>query len=176
MYCDYTEKIIKRYKIRNNYVTTWQYLNDPERVKNRLPDTMGVYFVIYPYDRKDDMFMNPGTGGYFKGKDPNVPIDVLCSKWVEGADILYIGKAGGITKSGRTSNATLRKRIIELLKFGCGNGIGHWGGRYLWQHKENEDFPIYWYDCNQENPVELERMLIEDFIVEYGVKPFANLR
>jgi hypothetical protein len=83
MYCDYTEKIIKRYKIRNNYVTKWQYLNDPERVKNRLPDTMGVYFVIYPYDRKDDMFMNPGTGGYFKGKDPNVPIDVLCSKWVE---------------------------------------------------------------------------------------------
>jgi hypothetical protein len=36
MYCDYTEKIIKRYKIRNNYVTKWQYLNDPAMVNRCL--------------------------------------------------------------------------------------------------------------------------------------------
>jgi hypothetical protein len=175
MYCNYTRELISRFQL-NRYVTKEQYLNDPERVKNKLPDSKGVYFVVHPCNRKDDIFMYPGTGRHFKGKDPNVPIEVLRAKWVEGADILYIGKAGGTYKNGKTSSATLKKRIIELLKFGCGKNIGHRGGRYICQHKENKDFRIYWYECDQENPAELERQLIGDFIAEYGVKPFANLR
>jgi DNA polymerase-3 subunit delta len=65
------------------------------------------------------------------------------------------------------------KRVVIVEDFPAG---GESIKESYTEAEENEDFPIYWYDCNQENPVELERMLIEDFIVEYGVKPFANLR
>jgi hypothetical protein len=136
-----------------------------------------VYFVIYPYEWPEDLFLATGTGGHFKGKDPNVPVEELWGNWVEDADILYIGQTGGISKNGKPSEATLQRRIIQLLQFGNGKNVGHWGGRYLWQHKNSPDFRVYWCACTDEDPATLKRELIDDFKRNYGNRgPFGNLR
>ena len=173
-YRDYTDNLIKKYGLLD-YVTLKQYRLNPTNVNARLPNSKGIYFVVYPYMRPEGLFLPTGSGGYFQGKNPNVPIEDLRVKWVEDADILYIGKAGGAYINGKVSTATLKKRIIALLRFGNGKKVGHWGGRYLWQHKFSEDFKVYWHPCRDENPVYLEKELIAGFEKLYGKKPFANL-
>ena len=195
-YSDYTEDIISRFNL-SEFITLNEYLQDPSSVRCKLPECKGIYFVIFPYFWPEYDFLEKGTGGFFKGKDPNIPItlpdidwslnetviskyinetETLFGNWIEDADILYIGRAGGINKNGKVSNATLKDRIIALLLFGNGKRVGHWGGRYIWQHSESYDFRIYWYVCkDDENPVELEKKLLEEFVIEYQRLPFANL-
>ena len=43
-------------------------------------------------------FLPVGTGGLFKGEDPNVSIAELQNNWVEGTPVVYIGKATSIKK------------------------------------------------------------------------------
>ena len=155
--------------------TLRQYKSNPKDVNSKLTDSKGIYFVIYPYMRPEGLFLPTGSGGYFQGKNPNVPVEDLWMNWVEDADILYIGKAGGAYINRKVSTATLKKRIIALLRFGNSKKVGHRGGRYLWQHKFSEDFRVYWLPCKDENPVYLEKELIADFEKLYGKKPFANL-
>ena len=62
--------------------------------QSAVPQEQGVYLVLNT--RQNDInFINPGVGGFFQGRNPNVPIDVLREKFIDDA-ILYIGKAGGI--------------------------------------------------------------------------------
>lgn len=173
-YRDYTDNIIKKYGLLD-YVTLNQYRSNPTDVNARLPNSKGIYFVIYPYEWPVGLFLTTGTGGHFRGGNPNVPIEDLWMNWVEDADVLYIGRAGGAYINGRVPNATLKSRIKALLRFGNGMNVGHWGGRYLWQHSNSADFRVYWYQCTDENPVSLENELITDFENSYGKKPFANL-
>jgi hypothetical protein len=102
-YCEYTNNIINRFHLED-YVTLEQYILNQKMV-SKLPNTKGVYFVVYPYEWPDGMFVDPGCGGHFKGRDPNVDIEKLWLNWVEGADILYIGRAGGITQNEKESNS-----------------------------------------------------------------------
>lgn len=195
-YNDYTEKIISEYRLKE-YVTLNEYLENPSAVKNKLPKCKGIYFVIYPHQWPEYSFLEEGSGGHYKGKNPNIPInnndelddfedlsafsawfsvETLWKNWVDDADILYIGQTGGTYKNGRMSEGTLRKRIETLFKFGNGQVVAHWGGRYLWQHDESHDFRVYWYECKgDENPIELERKLLNEFKEEYGKYPFANI-
>lgn len=128
----------------------------------------GVYMVIKP-DNETIEFINPGSGGFFKGKNPNVDISVLKQNYVNEAIVLYIGKAGSLT-----GKATLYSRINQYLKFGQGKNIGHWGGRYIWQIKNPEKLIFCWKPIDTE-PKEYERALINSFIKQYGKMPFANL-
>ena len=89
-----------------------------------IPRTAGVYMVVYTGENMSE-FLSRGTGGFFKGKDPNVSITELGTNWVKNTCVVYIGKAG----------TTLQKRLNQYLKFGNGQNIGHWGGRYIWQIK-----------------------------------------
>lgn len=89
-----------------------------------IPRTAGVYMVVYTGENIPE-FLPCGTGGFFKGKDPNVSITELETNWVKNTCVVYIGKAG----------TTLRKRLNQYLKFGNRQNIGHWGGRYIWQIK-----------------------------------------
>lgn len=180
-YCDYTALILNKYEV-HEYIIFKDFLVEQKRELGRLPRHKGIYFVIYPLRSEPDNncttdFLEAGTGGYFKGRNSNVSIETLCDKWVEDADILYIGKAGGTTKKGKESNETLHKRVKALLRFGNGDPVSHWGGRYLWQHRNSQDFRIYWYSCAEdENPVILESQLLSDFVNHYGKLPFANLK
>lgn len=175
-YHDYTNKLIDEFNL-TNYVRVKDYLMSPRDEMSNIPTKSGVYFVIVPPAFNSRTFIYPGTGGHYKGNDPNIPIVDLEKGWVENADILYIGKAGGVRRNGVPYKTNLKTRIRTLLKFGnMDDKAPHWGGRYLWQYKDSSELLIYWYVCkDNENAVQLEIKLINDFKRQYGRIPFANI-
>lgn len=138
--------------------------------KSQIPYQMGVY-VILRESNSEPIFMEEGTGGFFKGKNPNVSLSELRSNWVDGTSIVYIGKAGGTG-----SSATLNKRLGQYLRFGQGANVGHWGGRYIWQLQDSRDLIVCWKKLSSEEPREMEQKMIEEFKSKHsGMRPFANL-
>lgn len=134
-----------------------------------IPAVRGVYMLVRPTSGPP-LFLDVGSGGHFKDKDPNVGIDVLHTNWVDGAAIMYIGKAGD-----PGSAATLRSRLGQYLKFGAGRKIGHWGGRYVWQLADAKDLQVCWLPLPEEFPSQVESELIAAFRSVCGDRPFANL-
>lgn len=127
--------------------------------------------VVLRESESAPQFLTEGTGGFFKGKNPNVPISELKANWVEGTPVVYIGKAGGAG-----SSATLQKRLGQYLRFGQGANIGHWGGRYIWQLADSRDLVVCWKALPSDDPRETERQMIADFKAAHaGKRPFANL-
>lgn len=124
--------------------------------------------MLYPLSKSQ--FIEIGTGGAFKGRNPNVLIDVLRDNWVEKTPIIYIGKAGG-----EGSRATLRSRLKQYFRFGQGEAVGHWGGRYIWQLKNAQDIIVCWKEMSKEEPRTFEKQLIATFVKQFGKRPFANL-
>lgn len=143
--------------------------DDIDRIADSVLDGDGVYIVARA-DISDPVYVAEGTGGHFKGKNPNVPVSELAANWVDDTCVLYIGKAGG-----KTSRATLRKRIGQYIRFGEGKPVGHWGGRYIWQLKDSDNLLFCWRAS--EDAETAESKLIADFKSQYGGRrPFANLR
>ena len=134
-----------------------------------IPAVGGVYMVIRKSSSKPG-FLKKGSGGFFKDRDPNVPVSELESNWVEGTCVLYIGKAGGTR-----SSSTLNKRLGQYLRFGDGCKVGHWGGRYIWQLEDHDDLLLCWKPDVDQEPEEYETELIDTFRKQYGKRPFANL-
>lgn len=156
------------------HITYSKYKYDHRAVKI-IPEIKGLYIVFSTSLRKD--FLTKGTGGFFKDKNPNVPIKVLSDNWVDNTNILYIGRAGGVSENGVESNSTLRRRLNTYFKFGLGEPVGHWGGRFIWQLKYSDELIFYWRPCDEtENPVTLEHHLITEYKKHYGSRPFANLK
>lgn len=145
-------------------------------IANNIPDIKGVYVVISA-TLPEESYLKVGSGGFFKGKNPNVSEEFMLRNWVNNTHILYIGKAGGANANGTISSSTLKERISAYLKFGQGDNVGHWGGRLIWQLQYCRNLFIYWRTCtDDENPVELEKRMICEFEENYGKMPFANLR
>lgn len=131
----------------------------------KLPeDEKGVYVVLYTHDTRPD-FMQVGTGGFFKDEDPNVSIEELEANWIDGEQIIYIGKA-----------TSLRDRLSQYMKFGIGKKIGHKGGRYVWQIKDSANLLVCWKRTDEE-PRDVEKKMIAEFKLSHkGRRPFANLQ
>ncbi len=141
-----------------------------EGVKSEIPAQMGVYVVLRE-SNTTPKFLAEGTGGFFKGKNPNVSIDELKSHWVEGTSIVYIGKAGSLG-----STANLRTRLGQYLRFGEGANVGHWGGRYIWQLEDSRDLIVCWKPLISGDPRTIEQQMISEFkALHSGRRPFANL-
>lgn len=140
-----------------------------ERVPAK-PGDRGVYLILRP-NSGPPTFLEKSTGGNHKGRDPNVPLGVLHAKWVPGAQIIYIGQAGG-----NGSSETLRKRLDTYLRFGAGKKAGHWGGRYLWHLKDSETLVACWKTTPAEDPLTVERRMLREFVDTFGALPFANLK
>lgn len=137
----------------------------------QIPDIRGVYMVVRKIGSRPQ-FRATGSGGYYKGTDPNVPIEKLRMNWVEETCVLYIGKAGD-----EHSHATLRSRLRQYLLFGAGKLIGHKGGRYIWQLEDAEDLLFCWRPLPSGNPSKEETALLAAFKCQYeGRLPFANLK
>lgn len=134
-----------------------------------IPKIKGVYLVLNPNFKKAE-YLQIGTGGHFKGKNPNVLIEELKSNWVENSLVVYIGKAGS-----ETSKATLNSRLKQYFGFGQGKNIGHWGGRLIWQLKNSNDLIVCWKPLLNEDPRTTENTLIKKFVSEFSKRPFANL-
>jgi hypothetical protein len=128
-----------------------------------LPDDKGVYFVLNVENRPGE-FLTIGSGGYFKGKNPNVSLAELRSNWVEDTKVVYIGKA-----------TSLKSRLRQYFRFGQGKNVGHYGGRLIWQLKYSKDLVVCWKSLSMD-PREVEAQLIKLFISKYACRPFANLK
>lgn len=137
---------------------------------HQIPQQPGVYVLLRATDMKPD-FQVIGSGGHFKDRNPNVSLRELDENWVPGAKVVYIGKAGGAG-----SSATLRGRLDQLLKFGAGRKIGHWGGRLLWQLADREELLLGWMPITDGEPEIEEVKMITEFRNHYGQRPFANLK
>lgn len=106
----------------------------------------------------DPIFLEKGSGGYFKGTDPNVAIEILQEKWVYNTPVLYIGKAVGEGKE-----AILRSRILQYLKFEQGKPVGHKGERYIGQLSDAEGLLFCWKPLPTDEPEDVESILISEF-------------
>lgn len=127
-----------------------------------VPSGWGIYVVVRESAARPK-FRDTGSGGHFKGRNPNVDVTVLDAKWVTSAHVLYIGKA-----------TDLRTRLRQYARFGTGIPIGHWGGRYIWQIEDPTDLLVAW-KTTERNPREEEIELVLEFEHRFGVPPFANL-
>ena len=136
---------------------------------SQLPAIKGVYLVLN-LDTKAPSYLQVGSGGHFKGKNPNITIPELKSNWVDKTIVVYIGKAGS-----ETSSATLKSRLKQYFGFGQGKNIGHWGGRLIWQLATSNNLVVCWKALPNEDQRTFEGKLIKDFVTQYGNRPFANL-
>ncbi|MCH8034838.1 MAG: hypothetical protein IH950_13915 [Bacteroidetes bacterium] len=132
-----------------------------------VPDKKGIYFVIIDEPVE---FLQKSVGGRFKRKNPTVPLQKLKDRWVDNTLVVYIGQSGG-----GTSSATINKRMKQFMKFGQGQPVGHWGGRLIWQIKNNRKLKICWKTLTNNDPREIEKELIQQFENHYFKKPFANI-
>ena len=141
-----------------------------------IPNERGNYLVLY-LDGNPPNFLINGAGGFFKGKNPNVPFDELESNWIKDAIVIYIGQAGGI-RANKWSTQTLRKRINKYMKFGQGRNKGHYGGRLIWQLENYKNLVLCWKEWPNKihDPKMIESKLISEFKTIYGKRPFANLQ
>ncbi len=137
----------------------WRAFSDLDQ--HQPPRAPGVYIIHRA--AREPAFLSASQGGWFKGKDPTVSKQVLQLKWVDGASVIYIGKAND-----------LRARIDQYGKFGAGKPIGHWGGRLIWQMSGCDGHLVAWKETPDQSPRAVEKRMIEDFRTQYGKAPFAN--
>ena len=128
-----------------------------------VPDRPGVYVILFD-GRSVPPFVTPSPAGHFKGRNPTVEEPILHQAWVDGACIVYIGKASG----------SLRTRLRAYLAHGAGRAAAHWGGRFIWQIEPSHKLLVAWREETEESARKTERALIEAFIDQYGRRPFAN--
>lgn len=132
----------------------------PPRAQN-VPPTPGVYAVVRR-STEPVTFLDESVGGRFKGRDPTVSTVHLERAWVDAAATLYLGRA-----------SSLRDRLNLLARFGRGDAVGHWGGRYLWQLADHDQLIVAWYETVDQ--VAREAELVDEFHDAFDALPFANL-
>jgi hypothetical protein len=80
--------------------------------------------------------------------------------------VVYIGKAD-----------VASRRLTQFARFGAGDKMGHWGGRYIWQLADSADLLVTWHEIAwDELAREYEKRLLARFAeLNSGARPFANL-
>ncbi|MDQ0848517.1 hypothetical protein QFZ65_000455 [Arthrobacter sp. B3I9] len=137
---------------------------------NRIPQKPGIFAVLQPEGFRPQ-YLARSTAGVFKKKDPTLQAAALSAEWVDGADVLYFGKAG----PGSKGNRGLRRQIQEFVDFGRGRPPGHWDGRLVWQLAGTESLVVAWKELPAEQLAAAEAGYHAVFREEYGRLPFANL-
>jgi hypothetical protein len=130
----------------------------------QVPGSSGVYAVVREASDAP-RFLKRSDAGWWKGKDPTVPVERLAAEWVAGVQTVYLGDA-----------TSLRSRIGELVKFSRARGesVRHYGGRLLWQLSSCQALLVAWKVDPYSTALEYD--LLEEFIEAHGRLPFANLK
>lgn len=152
------------------------FIKVSELLENRfskIPEHPGVYIVLRE-NMETPVFLASNPARFYKRKDPSVTMEKLSANWIDNTPVIYIGRAGGIAKSGRKYSTTLRERIRQFIKFGKDKAYPHWGGRYVWQVADSQNFVIAFKSMDEKNPVIFERELLNKFKIVHGKLPFAN--
>ena len=127
-----------------------------------VPSSPGVYLILCL--TAEPSFLPHSSAGRFKGRDPTVAESALRQAWVDGARVVYIGKA----------SSSLRTRLRTYVAHGLGRRAAHWGGRFIWQLAESGNLLVAWRVEPQRSPREVERELIAQFEHRHQRRPFAN--
>ncbi|KQN90846.1 hypothetical protein [Arthrobacter sp. Leaf69] len=159
---------INRQSLKQDGFTGFRQLADLEI--NRIPQKPGIFVVLQPEGFRPQ-FLARSTAGIFKKKDPTLKPEALTAEWVDGAEVLYVGKAG----PGSKGNRGLRRQIQEFVDFGKGKPPGHWDGRLIWQLAAVGNLIIAWKMLPAEELSAAEAGYHAGFVEEYGRLPFANL-
>jgi len=163
-YCEYTKEIIERFNLTES-ITVKDYLDCPREITTKIPEKSGIVFIMYPYKEIN-----------LKEDFNRISDEELKEKWVEGADILYIGGTYRDRFHKFPSNIDLRTKIQRLLRKDYEYCFIRKDEKFIWLNKNSSHFKIYWYELNKyEKPYYLERKLIIDFIKKYGKPPLGNL-
>ncbi|GAA1059773.1 hypothetical protein GCM10009573_11990 [Agromyces bracchium] len=127
-----------------------------------VPIGPGVYVVSRP-SRAVPEFLDVSPAGWFKGKDPSLPVDELERRWVGETSVIYIGKA-----------TSLRTRLSQYRRHGEGTPVGHWGGRMIWQLADSAHLLVGWRETPDDDPESVESAMLAEFAATHGALPFAN--
>lgn len=123
-------------------------------------------YVVYRPSAGEPTFLTANPGGHFKDKDPTIAVDALKAKRVADAHVVYVGKAD-----------VTSRRLKQFARFGDGEPVGHWGGRYIWQMADSSEVLVAWHAISWEEPARnYEKRLLAHFgDLHEGTRPFANL-
>ncbi len=139
------------------------------RVVPSWPSGRSATYVVIRTDTSSPSFLPTSPAGHLKGRDPSVTADKLGDAWVDGATVMYIGKAAG--------QDGLNQRLADFRRHGAGLLAGHWGGRYIWQLADSDALLVAWRPMTEDDAGEAEQDLIDEFKeLHGGALPFANLR
>lgn len=91
-------------------------------------------------------------------------VDDLTTRWIDHAEIVYIGKANGA--------GGLRSRLRPFAR----RAANHSGGRSIWQLSNAEQLIVAWSPTPGWDPELVEKEYIRAFREVFGQRPFANRR
>ncbi|WP_308465635.1 IS110 family transposase [Rathayibacter soli] len=93
-------------------------------------------------------------------------LEDLERRWIPGAPIVYIGKAGSPTSKGGLKS--------RLNPFGR-KARSHSGGRSIWQLDDVDQLLICWIKTPGMDPQDVERDYLDEFARVHLAQPFANV-
>lgn len=126
------------------------------------PTASGTYLIFYP-GGEPPAFLQASPGGWLRGRDPTVELSALHNNWVTGAQIIYVGLS-----------SNLQARLRQLVEFGGGKPVRHWGGRLIWQIQKPDQLLVAWNVMRRDSIEAAKKDLIAQFISIYRKPPFAN--
>jgi hypothetical protein len=148
--------------------TGWDRFGDLRSALPSIDTGAGGVYVVYRTSRDDPIWLDKSPGGTWNG-DPTVSKDELVANWIDGAHVVYIGKA---------DHGRLRTRLRQYHGFGQGGNAPHSGGRLVWQIEGSAELLVAWRVIADRSvkPLDVERAMLRRFHAAYRQLPFANLR
>lgn len=130
------------------------------------PRFCGVYVVLRE-SVGPPVFLPVSPAGSKGEASATATREALSAEWVDGAEVVYIGKAA--------SRKGLHDRLRQFRRHGEGFNASHWGGRYVWQLADAAGLLVCWRETPRDEARRTEERMIAEFVAAYGQRPFANL-